>query len=162
MLVWAEFGLREDRIYLAHPERLEERTLIDTAAHAPGWGINPASEVAGTLVAYTVLPEGEPPERDSPAELWLVDLETRNRTRLARDADLLVTPVFVAGGAGLVYRRSDGGRQQLVQVDVASMTRATLHEEETAFGIFPVGLAADGAFVFARLLPRAGAVARGR
>jgi hypothetical protein len=134
--------MNEDQIYLAAPDRLTERSLLATVAHAPGWGINPASQVAGSLVAYTVLPDSSTPERDTPAELWLINIETRNKTRLARDADLLVSPVFVDEGAGLVYRRS---------VDLDAQTSLTVHAEDTSFGVFPVGVDARGALLFARL-----------
>jgi len=151
VLVYAEFGMNEDQIYLAAPDRLTERSLLATVAHAPGWGINPASQVAGSLVAYTVLPDSSTPERDTPAELWLINIETRNKTRLARDADLLVSPVFVDEGAALVYRRSAGSQQELVRVDLDAQTSLAVHAENTSFGVFPVGVDARGALLFARL-----------
>ncbi|MDP2328318.1 MAG: hypothetical protein Q8M79_09550 [Dehalococcoidia bacterium] len=150
-LVFAEFGENADRLYLAPPERPQERTLIETIEHAPGWGINPAAGAAGPLVAYTVLAPGVVPERDTPAELWVIDLATRERTRIARDADLLVAPAFADDGAVLVYRRSAGSQQELVRVTVAGNTRSVVHAEQTAFGIFPIGYTAGGDLLFARL-----------
>lgn len=152
-LVYAEFGTSEDRIYLAQPSQPDARTLIDSVRHAPGWGINPAIEVAGSRLAYTVLPENARPQRDSPAELWVMDIESRNKTRLARDADLLVPPVFLDEGERLVYRRSNGSRQELVTVEIDDMTRTAVHAEDTAFGIFPVGDDHEGDLLFARLSP---------
>lgn len=150
-LVFAEFGLNEDRIYLAPASNPDQRTLIDTVRHADGWGINPASAVAGPLVAYTVIPGDAAPARDTPAELWVVNVQTRNKTRLARDADLLVSPVFADDGATLIYRRSSGSQQEIVQVDVGALTRQVVHAEQTSFGIFPIGIDAEGALLFARL-----------
>lgn len=151
LLVFAEFGENADRLYLATPERPQDRTLIETIEHAPGWGINPASGAAGPLVAYTVLAPGEVPERDTPAELWVIDLATHERTRIARDADLLVAPAFAEDGAVLVYRRSAGSQQELVRVAIQDSTRSVVHAEQTAFGIFPIGYTAGGDLLFARL-----------
>ncbi|MDO9444119.1 MAG: hypothetical protein Q7K37_02305 [Dehalococcoidia bacterium] len=150
-LVFAEFGENADRLYLAPPDRPQERTLVETIEHAPGWGINPASGAVGPLVAYTLLPTGVVPERDTPAELWVINLDTRERTRIARDADLLVAPVFAEDGAVLVYRRSAGSQQDLVRVAITDSTRSVVHAEQTSFGIFPIGYAAGGDLLFARL-----------
>ncbi len=151
LLVFAEFGATADRLYLASPEDPDQRTLVDTIEHADGWGIYPGTGVAGPLVAYTVFPPGVVPERDSPAELWVLDLATLERTRLARDADLTVAPVFADGGSALVYRRSAGTQQELVRVQLADATRTVIHAEQTSFGIMPIGYGADGGFLFARL-----------
>lgn len=150
-LVFAEFGLNEDSIYLAPASNPDQRTLIDTVRHADGWGINPASAVAGPLLAYTVIPGDAAPARDTPAELWVVNVQTQNKTRLARDADLLVSPVFADNGATLIYRRSSGSQQEIVRVDVGALTRQVVHAEQTSFGMFPIGIDADGALLFARL-----------
>ncbi len=150
-LVFAEFGVRSDRIYLAPADAPDQRTLVDTVEHADGWGINPATSLAGPLIAYTVIPTAAPPERDTPAEVWVMNLETRNKTRLARDADLLVPPVFTPDGQGLLYRRSNGTQQEIVQIDIAALTRRAVHAEQTTFGMFPIGIDASGALLFARL-----------
>ncbi|GMU41057.1 MAG: hypothetical protein AMXMBFR23_19230 [Chloroflexota bacterium] len=151
LLVFAEFGPDADRLYLASPATPEQRTLVATIEHATGWGINPAHGTAGHLVAYTVLPPGVPAERDTPAELWVLDLATGEGTRLAQDADLLVAPLFEEDGRVLLYRRSTGTLQELVRVVIEERTRAMVHAEQTTFGIFPIGYDADGALLFARL-----------
>jgi hypothetical protein len=151
LLVFAEFGPTADRIYLAPAEAPGERILVETVEHAQGWGIMPAAGVMGGLIAYTVLPSSARPDRDSPAELWVLDLESRDRTRLARDADLLIAPIFVDGGSALLYRRSGGQQQEIVRVEIATLTRRAVHAEQTAFGIFPVGYDHEGSLVFARL-----------
>ena len=151
-LVFAEFGATEDRIYLAAANDLEERSVIARVPHASGWALTPAREMAGTLVAFTVLPRDAPPRRDSPAELWLLDVATGELTRLARDADLLAAPVLDREGRYLVYRSSGlDGSQALVRVDLASRARRTLLEVATDFGLFPVAFARDGALLFAQL-----------
>lgn len=149
-MVFAEFGVNEDRIYSAPADSPNDRTLHATIAHAPGWGLNPGYASAGSRFAYTVLPEDAKAEDGTPAELWMLDLDGENLTRLARDADLLVSPVFVEGGQALLYRRSDGTRQEIVRIGVADLKRDVLHREQTSFGIFPIGLR-DGAVLFARL-----------
>ncbi|MSQ36187.1 MAG: hypothetical protein EXR63_03465 [Dehalococcoidia bacterium] len=151
-LVLAEFGNTVDRIVTAPAEQPDSRTLVASVEHVAGWGINPSPQAAGTLVAFTVLPPGAMPQRDSPAELRLLDVATGALRTLARDADLLVPPLFDQAGAALVYRASsEGGQQALVRVELASGTQRVLHRAESAFGDFPVGFAADGALVFASL-----------
>jgi hypothetical protein len=152
-LVFAEFGQTADVIYAAPAETPAERVAVAAVEHAPGWALTPAREMAGSLVAYVVLPADARPQRDSPAELWVLDVSTGAATRLARDADLLVAPVLSDDGAQIVYRSSDpnGRTQSLVRIDVASRTRRAIHELDTTFGVLPVGFAADGSLVFVEL-----------
>ena len=152
LLVFAEFGVNADRVYVAPATDLDRRTLIETVAHAAGWAITAAPEMAGSLVAYTVLPPGGPGRRDAPAELWLLDVETRESTRLASDADLLVAPRFDASGAWLAYRSTSiDGEQRLVRVELATRLRRVMHSYSDGFGVFPVGFDAGGALLFAQL-----------
>jgi hypothetical protein len=153
-LVFAEFGANVDSIYVAPVGKPEERTLIQSVEHAPGWGLNPAAVVAGGITAYTVLPPEAAPYRDSPAELWVLDVTTANATRLARDADLLAAPVLSEDGDMLAYRRTDdSGTQAIVRVDLNTRARRVLHSDATAFGVFPIGFDGSGAVLFARLSP---------
>lgn len=149
-MVFAEFGLNEDQIYTAPADAPDDRTLHASVPHAPGWGINPGVSASGTMVAYTLLPEDADPTRDSPAEVWVMNVATDNLTRLARDADLLVPPVFTDGGASLLYRRSEGSTQEIVRVALDDLTREVIHSEQTSFGVFPIGLRGT-ALLFARL-----------
>jgi len=151
-LVLAEFGNTVDRIVTAPANRPDERTPVVSVEHVAGWGINPSPQAAGTLVAFTVLPQGAMPQRDSPAELRLLDVATGALRTLARDADLLVPPLFDQAGSALVYRASSqGGQQALVRVELHSGALRVLHRAESAFGSFPVGFAADDALLFASL-----------
>jgi Tol biopolymer transport system component len=102
------------------------------------------------MVAYTVLPEEADPTRESPAEVWVMNVATENLTRLARDADLLVPPVFTDGGSSLLYRRSQGSTQEIVRVQLDDLTREVVHSEQTSFGVFPIGLR-GASLLFARL-----------
>lgn len=151
LLAFAEFGPSGDRIYTSPANDPADRTLIDTVPHADGWGINPSPQPAGNLFAYTVLPPDSPGRRDAPAELWSFDLANGNRTRIARDADLLIAPVLSSDGAELVYRVSDGEGQALVVVDLATQLRTVLHRERTDFGLYPIGFDAERAVIYARL-----------
>ena len=152
-LVFAEFGSSEDRIYISPAGDLDARQEIARVPHALGWALTPATEMAGSLAAFVALPPEAEPHRDSPAELWLLDVASGELTRLAGDADLLVAPVFDREGRYLVYRSSDGveGTQALVRVDLATRTRRTLRERTTRFGVFPVVVASDGGVVYAEL-----------
>lgn len=149
-LVFAAFGQTSDLIYVAPATRPDERTVIDTVSHAEGWGINPGP-MYRDLVAFNAIPAGTPGQRGAPADLWLLNASTRERTRLARDADLLVKPQFTADGRAVLYRRSDGELQSIVRVDLESQARTVLYEERTAFGVLPMGTDRGGALLFARL-----------
>ena len=151
-LVFAEFGTNADAIYSAPATDPQDRTLVATVVHAAGWGLNPAPGIAGGRTSYTVLPPGATPSKESPAELWLLDVATGNQTRLARDADLLVSPVMRADGTMLAYRRTQaGGEQAIVKVDPQTHTRSVIHTDSSSFGIFPVGFDHSGAVLFSRL-----------
>jgi dipeptidyl aminopeptidase/acylaminoacyl peptidase len=149
-LVFAAFGQTADLIYVAPATRPDERTVIDTVPHAEGWGINPGP-MYRDLVVFNAIPSGTPGQRGAPADLWLLNAGTRERTRLARDADLLVKPQFTPDGRAVLYRRSDGELQSIVRVDLETQARTVLYEERTAFGILPVGTDRGGALLFARL-----------
>lgn len=151
LLVLAEFSRAADEIFVAPAGDPADRTAIATVDHAPGWGINPAAEMAGSLAAYTVLPAGALPQRDSPAELWLLDVASGERTRLARDADLLAAPVLAPDGTAVVYRSTDGTEQRLVRVDLASRARRVLHTARTDFGVFPVATTPGGDLLFSEI-----------
>ncbi len=152
-LVFAEFGPGEDRIYVAPAADLDARELLASVPHAQGWALTPATQLAGSLIAFVALPPEAEPRRDSPAELWLLDAASGELTRLAGDADLLVPPVFDREGRYLVYRSSDGseGMQALVRVDLATRERRTVRTLTTRFGILPVAVPADGGVVYAEL-----------
>ena len=149
-LVFAAFGQTADLVYIAPATKPDERTIVDTVQHAEGWGINPGP-MYGSLLAYNVIPSGSPAQRGAPAELWLLNVTGGEKTRLARDADLLVKPQFVAGGKAILYRRSDGDLQSILRVEIDSQARTVIHEERTAFGILPIGYDAGGALLLVRL-----------
>lgn len=62
-LVFAEFGANVDSIYVTSATDTDDRTLIHTVEHAPGWGLNPAAAVVAGQTAYTVLPPEAMPYR---------------------------------------------------------------------------------------------------
>ena len=149
LIVYAEFGSTGDHLYTAPATDPARRTLVDTIEHAEGWGINPGA-MRDNRVAFTVLPSGSAGGRGAPAELWLLDIAGKDRTRLARDADLLVKPQLIDANT-VIYRRTSGDRQAVVSIDVRQQLRTVVYEERTAFGIFPVGFDATGALLFTRL-----------
>lgn len=154
-LVFAEFGLLTDRVYVAAPDAPEDRTLVASVPHARGWALTPAPAMAGDLTAFTVLPPEAQPRRDSPAELWLLDVRSGALTRLAGDADLLAAPVFDPDGEALLYRRTRAdGSQQLVRVEIETRARRPLYEASTQFGVYPVALEADGTALYVELSTR--------
>jgi hypothetical protein len=151
-LVFAEFALTADEILVAPADDPSARTPIQTVPHASGWGLNAAPQMIGGRTAYTVLPPDAVPERTSAAELWLLDVDARSASRLARDADLLAAPVLRQDGRVLAYRRTeDNGAQSLLRVDLETRARRVLHTDRGSFGLFPVGFDDDGALLFTRL-----------
>lgn len=148
-LVFAVFGPQADRIYVAPPGAPDQRRQVAEVPHAEGWGINPAPALAGTLAAFTALPPGSVPQRDTPAELWLLEAPTGRLTRVATDADLLAPPVFDATGTSLVYRRSDSsGAQSIVRVAVHTLERDSVLTAKAGFGLYPIGFARDGGLLY--------------
>ncbi|MDP6605626.1 MAG: hypothetical protein QF664_05140 [Dehalococcoidia bacterium] len=151
VLVFAEFGQLADRIYSADADDTTRRTLVTTVEHAEGWGINPAPAMAGALVAFLALPPGSR-GRGAGAELWLLDVEGGERTRLARDADLFAAPVFAAGGAYLAYRAFGvDGEQRIVRYDLERRTRRIVHRYAGEFGVIPVATTDSGTTLFVEL-----------
>ncbi len=150
-LVFAQFGPTADRVYTVPAADPARRTFVATVEHAEGWGIVPAPAMAGPLVAYTVLPPASPGRRDEPAELWILDVTTSDRIRLARDADLLVAPQFDGDGGYVAYRSTGPhGEQRLLRVDLESRARRVLYTQGGGFGVFPIGFS-NGALLFAGL-----------
>jgi hypothetical protein len=149
LAVFAEFGELADKIYSAPADDPSKRTLVATLEHAPGWGINPATTTHEGRAVYLLAPVVGG-GRDTPAEVWTLDLKSGALTRIADDADLLIQPIINRDGS-ILYRRSNGQRQEIVRTEAGTGTRKTTYTEETAFGIFPVGEDADGNLVIARL-----------
>lgn len=151
-LVFAEFGPKEDRIYLTPANDLEEHLLVARVPHASGWTLTPAIEMVGSLMAFVALPPDAEPRRDSAADLWLLNVVSGELGRLARDADLLVAPLLNREGRYLVYRSSSlDGTQALVRVDLATRVRRVLIESKTQFGVFPVAFGLNGEVLFFEL-----------
>lgn len=149
LAIFAEFGDLADKIYSAPANDPSRRTLLATLDHAPGWGINPAATTREGRAVFLLAPSNGG-GRDTPAEVWTLDLETGQRTRVAADADLLIQPVLNRDGT-ILYRRSNGQRQEIVRADIGNASRTAVYTEDTTFGVFPVGEDADGNLVLARL-----------
>lgn len=149
LLVFAEFGELADKVYSAPADAPERRTLIATLDHAPGWGINPAATTRDGRAVFLLAPASGN-GRDTPAEVWTIDLKTGVRQRVATDADLLVQPVINRDG-NVLYRRSNGPRQEIVRLDTGNASRTAVYAEETTFGMFPLGEDADGRLIITRL-----------
>lgn len=149
LAIFAEFGDLADKMYSAPADDPSKRTLLATLDHAPGWGINPAATTRDGRAVFLLAPSNGG-GRDTPAEVWTIDLKTGQRTRIAADADLLIQPVLNRDGA-ILYRRSNGQRQEVVRADVGNASRTAVYVEDTTFGVFPVGEDAEGNLIVARL-----------
>ena len=149
LAIFAEFSELADKIYSAAADDPSKRTLIATAEHAPGWGINPAATTRDGRAVFLLAPSTGG-GRDTPAEVWTLNMTTGERTRIASDADLLTQPVLNRDGT-ILYRRSNGQRQEIVRADVGNGARSPVYTEDTAFGVFPIGEDTDGNLIVARL-----------
>lgn len=149
LMVFAEFGDLADKIYSAPADDPAKRTLLATVEHAPGWGINPAAATRDGLAVFLLAPSGGG-GRETPAEVWTIDLRTGQRRRIAADADLLIQPVLNRDGT-VLYRRSNGQRQEVIRASIGDASRTAVYAEDTTFGVFPVGEDAEGRLVIARL-----------
>ncbi|RLT35274.1 MAG: hypothetical protein DWI59_03895 [Chloroflexi bacterium] len=151
-LVFAEFGPGADHIFTAPATDPARRTQVMTIEHADGWGISAAPRAARDLVAFQVLPPTARGQADTPAELWILDVRAKTKRLLASDADLRVAPVLSPDGTSVLYRSSTaGGTQAIVRVDVSAGSRRVVHTVDTTFGVFPIGIGADSAVLFASL-----------
>ncbi|TAK79037.1 MAG: hypothetical protein EPO16_02565 [Dehalococcoidia bacterium] len=149
LAVFAEFGDLADKIYSAPADDPTKRTLLATVEHAAGWGINPATATRDGRAVFLLAPSNGG-GREAPAEVWTINLRTGQRTRIAGDADLLIQPILNRDGS-ILYRRSNGLRQEIVRANVGDASRITVYGEDTTFGVFPVGEDAEGHLVVARL-----------
>lgn len=145
-IVFAAFGRTSDILYVAPATNPDEREVIGKIEHAQDWGINPT--MRGDLIAYVAMPPGSAATATTPAELWVLNASTQDRTRLARDADVYIQPRFAPDGKSILYRRSAGDTQAILSVDLASQARTVLHEGR---GITPLGHDAAGSLVYSQL-----------
>jgi len=155
-LLVTEFGLNQDTLWAISADEPDRRQPVATLPHAPGYGAYASVSADGGSLAYTALPPGlKNPAADSPAEVWLLDLSTGQSRVLAADADLLVTPVWAPDGRSLVFRRSypqenAAGSFELVRVDLTGGETAVAKAEA---GLFPIGFAPDGTFLYTAVSP---------
>ena len=162
-LLVSQFGVGQDTLWSLAAEDPERRRPVATLPHAAGYGVYASLAPGGRLLAYTALPPGlKSPSADSPAELWLLDLETGEARVVAADADLLVAPVWAADAGSLAFRRSQAvenaaGAFELVLVDLGG-GETVLARAEAA--LFPVGFTPDGALLYTSVSPQGTDLAR--
>jgi dipeptidyl aminopeptidase/acylaminoacyl peptidase len=152
LLVYSEFGSASDTVWSARADDPTQRARVATVAHAPEHGISASLSPDSKRIAYTVLPPAAVPAIDSPAELWVMDANGHNRSRLASNADLPVAPVWSSDGGSVVFRRSDASARRF-QLVAATMDGAEATLYDSTDGLLPVGFAPAGDFFFLRLSP---------
>jgi len=144
-VAYFEFVTTSDTLWLAEVAEPSRREGLLSVRHAPEYGVLASLSPAGDRVAYTALPpDTAAPGRDSPADLWVVDLrEGAEPRRLAGGVDLLVRPVWSPDGELIAVRRSGGaGGYRLAAVSLTDgRERAVLDSPEAAF---PVAFTKDG------------------
>tara|TARA_Y100001936_G_scaffold214796_1_gene224733 strand:- start:525 stop:1637 length:1113 start_codon:yes stop_codon:yes gene_type:complete len=150
-LFFAEFGWNEDLIYEVSSTNPDDKKIIHTVEHSPGFGLNPAINTHQGKIAYLVLPKNVAPSRSSAAELWIFNTNTQQSIRLARDADINASPVLRNDGEVVIYRSSkniDGS--SIIEVNLDTRTRKKIHTDNYSFGIIPVGFNQKNEILFAR------------
>ena len=153
LVVFSELGEGSDTLWAARPDDPGDRVALGRAAHAPWYGIFPSLSPDGEFVAYTVLPLGS-----RAAELWVLEIDSGETTRLARDVDLPITPVWAPASDAVIVRRSEGlegdaGSVQLLRVDLAGAAVPVI-SAETA--LFPIDFSADGVWLYYAMLSPSG------
>ena len=150
-LFFAEFGWNEDLIYEVSSLEPNNKKVIHTVEHSPGFGLNPAINTHKGKIAYVVLSKDTIPSRQSSAELWIFNTHTQKAIRLARDADVSARPVLRNDGHSIIYRSSkniDGS--SIVEVNLDTRARKIIHTDNDSFGIIPVGFNQHNEILFAR------------
>jgi Tol biopolymer transport system component len=151
LVVYSEFGAREDTIWAADSADPERRSALATVEHAEGYGIFASLSPDGLRIAYTALPPTESyPSADAPAELWVIEADGANGRLLATGVDLLIAPVWSPDGASLLVRRSASvedaaGSFELLRVDVAGQVVKLVGSTS---GLFPIGFSPDGEMIY--------------
>ena len=150
-LFFAEFGWNEDLIYEVSSLEPNNKKIIHTVEHSPGFGLNPAINTHKGKIAYVVLPKDTIPSRQSSAELWIFNTHTQESVRLARDADISARPVLRNDGHSIIYRSSENiDGSSIVEVNLDTRVRKIIHTDSDSFGIIPVGFNQNNEILFAR------------
>lgn len=143
--VYREFGINADTLWLASAADPSVRTQIATVPHAPEWGIFASLSPDGRWVAYTAIsPQAGTVTAATPAELWIISSDGKNRRQLATGVDLRVTPVWSPDSRQVIVRRStittDGTpRYELLAFSLDGQARST--HTQTGAAVLPVGFA---------------------
>jgi hypothetical protein len=107
-LVFREYTETEDVIWRALPEDPTQREEIARIPHRAGYGVNASLAPDGKLLAYLTLPESALSEESSQAELYVMDLETKESVKLAEGIDMTFTPLWSPDARLLYMRRLQG------------------------------------------------------
>ena len=150
-LFFAEFGWNQDLIYEISSSDPNNKRVIHTVDHSPGFGLNPAINTHKEQIAYVVLSKDVTPSRQSSAELWIFNSHTHKAIRLARDADINARPVLRNDGHSIVYRSSKNiNGSSIIEVNLDTRTRRIVYTDNNSFGIIPVGFNQNNEVIFAR------------
>jgi dipeptidyl aminopeptidase/acylaminoacyl peptidase len=152
LLIYSEFGHNSDTIWAAQADDPTQRTRLTSVDHAPEYGIVATLSPDNEHIAYNVLPPTGSAAIDAPAELWVMDRDGGNPSRLAVDVDLPVPPIWSPDGSSIVFRRSTGddfgSHFQLIRVTMSGTENVLLDSTE---GLMPVGFGPGGSLYFASL-----------
>lgn len=154
VIVYSEFGQRADTLWAADPNDPSSRVLLATVEHAYGYGITPSLSPDGERVAFSVLADGE---TNYGAELWVLETNSGDATRLAQSVDLLATPVWSRDSDAVVARRSGVGEA----TTGAELLRVDLHGGVTSLasaagGLYAIDFSPDGGTLYYARLSESG------
>jgi Tol biopolymer transport system component len=159
LLLVSEFGETADTIVAVDPEDTARRDEIAQIRHAPGYGVFASISPDGTAIAYTALPEDEPePSPATPAIAGIVGAAGEVEV-LAKDIDLLVTPVWSPDSAAVVVRRNtpianSAGMFELLLLGRDGARTTLVFRDGSA--LFPIAFSPDGARLYFATLDASG------
>jgi hypothetical protein len=157
LVVYSEFGLESDTLWAADPDDPTQKTSLGAVAHAYGFGIFPSLSPDGEHIAYTRLPPDA--NADSPAELWVLNVDDGKTKRLSEGVDLPGTPLWSPDSEAVVAQRSSWdeaagtGSSELLRIDLDGNEQVVAASSD---GLYPVGFSPDGGSLYYVALSEAG------
>jgi hypothetical protein len=117
-LVYREFGPAEDIIWRVAPQDPAQREELARIPHREGFGTNPSLSPDGKLLAYLSLPETAVSVESSQADLFVMDLETKEAVKMAEGLDMTFTPLWSPDARLLYLRRLRGPEFLAAEISV--------------------------------------------
>lgn len=129
-LLYREFGRAVDIVWAVDLADTVARQQVAAISHAADWGTFLSLSPDGSVIAYTLLPEGRR-EPSTEAEAWIADFGDVKRMRLASGVDLRARPHWSPDGKFVYLRRNIPGSIEVIQVNRATGEETTMVTRST-------------------------------